>query len=341
MIGAPGNVRVAEVPWQHPDTVALREAQQIELRARYGDDGTPEPPPMQVLLTVLVTVDGFPAACGSLRDVSHEQGAGTAEVKRVFVVPGRRGTGLARTVMRALHERARARGLRRLVLETGLQQPEAIGLYLSLGYASTANYGEWAGVTDSRCFALDLGAPASVAAPLPAPAAPKTAVEVALVPFADPEAAALRTRMYSEAIDLYPEVHAAVEARGGFAVVDAALGPAMRATVLARVDGRAVGCASLGRPHGLSTGDPERTGELRRVYATGEVRRRGVASALVRALEDRALTLGLDAIVLETGIRQPSAVALYLSLGYRPVLPFGAWQGDPLGLYLGRDLVPR
>jgi ribosomal protein S18 acetylase RimI-like enzyme len=230
------------------------------------------------------------------------------------------------------------------VLETGLQQPEAIGLYLSLGYTSVPNYGEWAGVTDSRCFALPLDAPVPDAQALDAPApgsVPPAAVQIALVPFADPEAAALRTRMYTEAIDLYPEVHAVVEARGGFAVVDAALGPVMLATVLARVDGTAVGCASLGRPHGLGTGDPDRTGELRRVYAAGEVRRRGVASALVRAVEDRAVALGLDAVVLETGIRQPAAIALYRSLGYRPVLPFGDWRGDALGLYLGRDLTPR
>jgi GNAT superfamily N-acetyltransferase len=320
----------------------LREAQQVELRARYGDDGTPEPPLAQVLTTLLLRVDGVPVACGSLRDVAAEQGAGVAEVKRVFVAPGHRGTGLARTVMHALHERARTRGLRRLVLETGLQQPEAIGLYLSLGYTSLPNYGEWAGVTDSRCFALDLApAPAAPGPAAPVPARDPRPVEIALVPFADPEAAALRTRMYTEALDLYPEVQAAVEARGGFAVVDAALGPAMLATALARVDGRAVGCASLGRPQGLSTGDPARTGELRRVYAAGEVRRLGVASALVRALEEHAVTLGLDTVVLETGIRQPAAVALYRSLGYRPVLPFGDWRGDPLGLYLGRDLAVR
>jgi GNAT superfamily N-acetyltransferase len=122
----------------------------------------------------------------------------------------------------------------------------------------------------------------------------------------------------------------------------------MLVTVLARLDGRPVGCASLGRPHGPGgpggSGGPAgpaaaTTGELRRVFVRPEVRRAGVAAALVRALEAEARALGLRDLVLETGIRQPAALALYRSLGYRPVLPFGRWQGDALGLYLGRTLA--
>jgi len=74
-------------------------------------------------------------------------------VKRVYVAPHARGRGFARTLVRALEERAAALGWTRLVLEAGLQQPEAIGLYLSLGYVPVERYGEWADVADSRCFA--------------------------------------------------------------------------------------------------------------------------------------------------------------------------------------------
>ncbi len=61
-------VVLADVPWSDLRAVRLRGAQQAELRARYGDEGTPEPPPAEVAVTVLATVGGEPVACGSLRD---------------------------------------------------------------------------------------------------------------------------------------------------------------------------------------------------------------------------------------------------------------------------------
>ena len=36
-----------------------------------------------------------------------------------------------------------------------------------------------------------------------------------------------------------------------------------------------------------------------------------------------------DTLRLETGPRQPEAVALYTSAGYRPIAAFGAYTGDP------------
>jgi hypothetical protein len=59
--------------------------------------------------------------------------------------------------MSALHEHARAAGLERLVLETGMLQPEACALYEACGYTLVDNYGPY--VTDpvSLCYALPLG----------------------------------------------------------------------------------------------------------------------------------------------------------------------------------------
>ncbi|WP_276513213.1 GNAT family N-acetyltransferase [Cellulomonas hominis] len=326
----------------------MRRAQQAELSARYGDGGTPEPPAEHVVVTLLLALDGVPVGCGSLRDLGAEpeHGPGTGEVKRVYVAPSARGRGLARTLVHALEDRAAALGWTRLVLEAGLQQPEAIGLYLSLGYAPVERYGEWADVADSRCFAKAVGSGAR--GPAPRSPAPAGTLRVAVVPYADPDAAALRDAMDAESLLAYPEVEAAVATRGRFGAVDAALGSAVLVTVLARLDGRPVGCASLGRLHGSGGPagpagpaglDAATTGELRRVFVHPDVRRAGVAAALVRALEAEARALGLRDLVLETGIRQPAALALYRSLGYRPVLPFGRWQGDALGLYLGRTLA--
>lgn len=60
----------------------------------------------------------------------------TAEIKRVWTSPDHRRQGLSRTVMTALEDAASTRGYRRLYLSTGPRQPEAVELYLSLGYTA-------------------------------------------------------------------------------------------------------------------------------------------------------------------------------------------------------------
>ena len=60
--------------------------------------------------------------------------AATAEIKRVWTSSLHRRQGLARTVMAELEREAAARGYREIELTTGARQPEAVALYLSLGY---------------------------------------------------------------------------------------------------------------------------------------------------------------------------------------------------------------
>ena len=62
-------------------------------------------------------------------------------MKRLYVEPAHRGRGHARTAMRALHERAVAAGLDRLVLETGTRPPASRAVYLALGYVQTQTSG--------------------------------------------------------------------------------------------------------------------------------------------------------------------------------------------------------
>ena len=145
--GMPGRlsaVRLARVPWDDEDAARLRDEQQAELAARYDgvEDIEPDLPPEDMLASVVVTVDGAVAACGALREASGF-GSGLGELKRMFVRPGFRGRGLARLVLEELERIATANGLRRLILETGVRQPEAIGLYRSAGYRRIANYGPY------------------------------------------------------------------------------------------------------------------------------------------------------------------------------------------------------
>lgn len=72
-----------------------------------------------------------------------EAGDGTAEIKRMFVDPVARGRSVARKLMETLEAAAAERNLRAVRLETGIYQPEAIGLYRRFGYHEIAAFGSY------------------------------------------------------------------------------------------------------------------------------------------------------------------------------------------------------
>jgi GNAT superfamily N-acetyltransferase len=148
-------------PFDHPDAQSLRRAQRAELDARYGsDDHEPGTPPSAADVPVFLVAradDGRPIACGGLRPLADSVvGPATAEVKRMYVVPEARGSGVAAGLLRALEEAARERGMRRIALETGVLQPDAIRFYEREGYASIPLFGSYIGSADSLCFARAL-----------------------------------------------------------------------------------------------------------------------------------------------------------------------------------------
>jgi DNA-binding MarR family transcriptional regulator/GNAT superfamily N-acetyltransferase len=80
--------------------------------------------------------DELPVACGSLRLID----TATAEVKRVWVHPSARGQGLARRMMSALENEARALGYSRLRLDTNSALTEAVALYRAMGWTEIPPY---------------------------------------------------------------------------------------------------------------------------------------------------------------------------------------------------------
>lgn len=68
-------------------------------------------------------------------------GPGHAEIKRLFVRDSARGGGLGRQLLVRLESEAKARGIDRLSLETGIRQPQAIQLYRSSGYQDCGPFG--------------------------------------------------------------------------------------------------------------------------------------------------------------------------------------------------------
>jgi len=68
------------------------------------------------------------------------------------VTPDNRGAGLSRRMLGALEEEARRLGYRRVRLETGFRQHEALGLYRSSGFEEIPRYGPYADDELSVCF---------------------------------------------------------------------------------------------------------------------------------------------------------------------------------------------
>jgi len=96
--------------------------------------------------------DGHPLGCGGLRQLDATEG----EVKRMFVRPEHRGSGVSTAILAALEAEARQRGWSRLVLETGDAQPDAIRFYEREGYTRIPLFGGYVGSPISLCYAKEL-----------------------------------------------------------------------------------------------------------------------------------------------------------------------------------------
>lgn len=81
-----------------------------------------------------------------------------------------------------------------------------------------------------------------------------------------------------------------------------------------------------------------RAAEVKRMYVAQAGRRMGLARAVLAHLERTAADAGNDTMVLETGIAQPEAIALYESAGYGPVEKFGHYAWSPLSRCYGKRL---
>jgi putative acetyltransferase len=79
-------------------------------------------------------------------------------------------------------------------------------------------------------------------------------------------------------------------------------------------------------------------GEIKRMFVRPESRGRGIAAQLLSFLEARAAAGGCHQLMLETGIRQPEAIALYRRFGYTQRGPFNGYGDDPLSLFMEKTL---
>ena len=99
--------------------------------------------------------------------------------------------------------------------------------------------------------------------------------------------------------------------------------------LVATIGDQVAGCGAL-QPLGVEL-DGE-IGEVKRMYVTHSLRRRGVGAAILAALEDQARTLGYRRLRLETGDQQPEAMALYTASGWVRIEAFGEYAEDPTSI---------
>lgn len=103
------------------------------------------------------------------------------------------------------------------------------------------------------------------------------------------------------------------------------------AFLIATKSGTPVGCGAVRRID-------ERTGEIKRMYVLPEGRGQGIGRAVLDALEAEARKLGLSRLVLETGERQPEAIAVYERAGFRRIPAFAEYVDSPLSVCMGKSL---
>ena len=153
------------------------------------------------------------------------------------------------------------------------------------------------------------------------------AVEVRPYDLLSSEAQTLIAELNAELSAMYPE-----EGANHFHLDPVEVRPGNGVFVIAMAGGRHLGCGAIRRI------DHE-TAELKRMYVRPEARNRGVARAVLRALEKEARGLGSTRLVLETGVRQLAAMALYKKEGYRDIPLFGEYVNSPLtSVCMAKDL---
>lgn len=94
----------------------------------------------------------------------------------------------------------------------------------------------------------------------------------------------------------------------------------IRFVLVAYQDEQPVGCGAIREL------DME-TMEVKRMFVIPELRGKGIASAILTALEKWAVEMSYTVCVLETGKRQPEAISLYLRNGYRITENYGQYIG--------------
>ena len=139
----------------------------------------------------------------------------------------------------------------------------------------------------------------------------------------DPEFRALILRLDRELRGTYGDTVEATYAQHNLVETDT--------VIVATIDDVTVGCGCF-KPF-----DAE-TVELKRFFVDPDRRGAGIGRAVISALEAWAKELGYRAAVLETGVEQARAIALYEGSGYARIPSYGPYVGLPLSICMRKPL---
>ncbi|TYP72730.1 GNAT family N-acetyltransferase [Paenibacillus methanolicus] len=146
------NLHCQIVDARHPHLTELIGKLDADLLSRYEASAIHgldlSDPLIDRISFAVIYVDDQPAGCGAIRPIE----ADFAELKRFFVDEPFRRKGVAGELLRFLGSTASERGCRRVRLQTGVKQPEAIALYAKHGYARIDNFGPYADDPLSVCM---------------------------------------------------------------------------------------------------------------------------------------------------------------------------------------------
>ncbi|GGH12366.1 GNAT family N-acetyltransferase [Pedobacter zeae] len=106
---------------------------------------------------------------------------------------------------------------------------------------------------------------------------------------------------------------------------------AIKEVIVAYQNNIPVGCGAI-KP--FSTTEAE----VKRMFVHPDYRNKGIAAKIVTALENWAMEIGFSATVLETGKKQPEALALYQKIGYRVTPNYGQYIGVDNSVCMAKSL---
>ena len=144
-------IRLIRTTPVHPEFIRLVHELDQTLLVLDGNDHVIYAPlnKTNTLKHAVLAMEGEEAlACGAFKHYSME----LAEIKRMFVVPSKRGGGLAERILNELESWAKELGHTACILETGRNNPSAIRLYFKSGYEEIPNYGPYENLETSICM---------------------------------------------------------------------------------------------------------------------------------------------------------------------------------------------
>ncbi len=97
---------------------------------------------------IVIYIDEIPAACGAFKKIEDNM----VEIKRMYTNPNFRKRGLATAIVKELEIWAKELNYKKAVLESSLEQNEALSVYEKSGYARIPNYGQYIGIDKSVCY---------------------------------------------------------------------------------------------------------------------------------------------------------------------------------------------